>query len=122
MQKIDRDKLRQALEGIDYLCQVCYEIALSKGWWSEERTFGDILSLFHSEISEALEEFRNGNEIDQIYFERENKPAGVPVELADLLIRVFDFCGRFSIPLSEALNRKIRYNMGRSWRHGGKRL
>lgn len=36
-----------------------HENAVAHGWWEEERSFGDIISLCHSELSEALEEYRN---------------------------------------------------------------
>lgn len=35
-----------------------HENAVAHGWWENERTFAEVVSLFHSEVSEALEEFR----------------------------------------------------------------
>lgn len=35
-----------------------HENAVAHGWWENERTFAEVVSLFHSELSEALEEFR----------------------------------------------------------------
>ena len=33
--------------------------AVDHGWWEGERTFPEIVALIHSEVSEALEEYRN---------------------------------------------------------------
>lgn len=40
--------------------EVC-EWTKRKGWWDDGRTFGDIIALAHSELSEALEEHRDGH-------------------------------------------------------------
>ena len=35
--------------------------AVEHGWWEGERSFGEIVALCHSELSEALEEYRTQN-------------------------------------------------------------
>ena len=98
-----------------------YDMALEKGWHDEPRSFGDIIALCHSELSEALEEHRNGRTPKEIYFERD-KPEGIPIELADVIIRIADYCGREGIDLEWALRIKMNYNKTRERRHGGKAL
>lgn len=102
--------------------------AHEKGWWDpgKRKTFGEQLVMFHSEVSEALEEWRNGHTFDEIYYSTDSqgrdKPEGIAVELADLLLRVLDTCHEEGIPLLEALRQKVEYNQGRPYRHGDKPL
>ncbi len=94
------------------------------GWWNEERSFGDIIALCHSELSEALEEHRNGRRPREIYFsgDKGDKPEGIAVELADCIIRILDYCGKENIDIEEAIHIKHEYNKTRPYRHGGKKI
>ena len=106
--------------------------------WNTPRPFGDTVALFHTEISEAYEDFRNHRNLTTVYFEdhRGNKfdketeasfhdighlkPCGIPIELADLTIRVLHFCEQEGINLDEMIEMKMAYNQKRPYRHGGK--
>lgn len=104
------------------LVKEIHTTAKEKGWWDEPRSFGDIIALCHSELSEALDEYCNGSKIHQTYIASDGKPEGVPVELADVLIRIFDACGYYNIDIASAVKTKVEYNKGRPYRHGGKVL
>jgi NTP pyrophosphatase (non-canonical NTP hydrolase) len=109
---------------VDQLVKESHSTAKEKGWWDGdgERNVGELLALIHSEVSEALEEYRDGRGITEVYYrESDGKPEGFPVELADVLIRIGDFCGAFGIDLAAVLQEKLEFNKGRPSRHGNKR-
>jgi NTP pyrophosphatase (non-canonical NTP hydrolase) len=101
-----------------------YENARDHGWHDSERSIGDLICLMHSELSEALEEHRNGRTPTEVYYNdnKPDKPEGIPVELADCVIRIFDFCGLHGINLEEVLKIKMEYNKTRPYRHGNKKV
>ena len=103
-------------------CAKVHECALTHGWWDKEREFPEIVALLHSEVSEAFEECRLGWAVQRVYYHpvKGDKPLGVPIELADIVIRVMDFCAHAGIDLEAAITAKHRYNLTRSYRHGGK--
>jgi NTP pyrophosphatase (non-canonical NTP hydrolase) len=92
--------------------------------------FFEKCALMNTEITEALEEVRNGRGYRETYKSLAkaevddpmvtSKPEGVPIELADLLIRLLDLCGEYNIDLEEAVNAKLIYNDSRPFRHGNK--
>lgn len=109
------------MKDLNDLSAECSRNAYEHGWHDKDRSFGDVISLIHSELSEALEDYRDGKSINEVYWEGE-KPCGIPVELADVLIRIFDFCGQNGINIQSALEKKMKYNKTRPYRHGGKAL
>jgi len=104
---------------IPELIEDAHSNAIIKGWWHENRSLGDIIALMHSELSEMLEEGRKGKSDTEIYYEGK-KPCGIPVELADLVIRVFDYCGAKDINLEKTILEKIEFNKTRPYKHGKK--
>lgn len=132
---------------LNELAKEIHENAAAHGWWDEERSFGDIIALCHSELSEALEEYRNsmpnlymicredrkpcgGIECDHWesldgsckYNCLDEKPEGIAVEMADCIIRILDWCGKENIDIDGIIQLKHEFNKNRPWKHGGKAL
>ena len=111
---------------LNLLAEKINSTAHKLGWYDNgERNFGEVIALMHSELSEALEEWRNGNGLDVVYFEevegsRLRKPEGVPVELADCLIRILDTMHEIGVDIEYVVGQKMAYNNNRPYRHGGK--
>ncbi len=105
------------------------EYCRAKGWagpGSAPVTFGDTMALLHSEVSEALEAYRDHGLSDatkvQVPGAGPPKPEGVGSEFADVLIRLLDDCDRFGVDLAFEFDRKMAYNRTRTYQHGGRTL
>ena len=120
--------------------------AKDHGWWEGEKPFPEIVALCHSELSEALEEDREGRHMRYVNYgkpeciiicegslcenyqedgtcgvnARNSKPEGIAVEMADCLIRILDWFGHEGLDVEAIVREKHEYNRTRAYRHGGK--
>jgi hypothetical protein len=159
---------------------VVHQTAVEHGFWGSDggggalapRSFGDLIALVHTEVSEAYTEWRHGHALDEIHYTYtaaqpgqqatarslrgktyvyvgheewttedpmdssdwvelapetaarlgyDCEPEGVPIELADIILRVLDIAGGKGIDIEGALRIKAAYNAHRPFLHGGKR-
>ena len=133
---------------LNELAKEINQISRDKGFWDgEARNFGEAIALMHSELSEALEEDREGNpavwhslklpndfsqEVTITGEDREfaitegrveatgavPKPEGWAVELIDCMIRILDYLGASFVDIDAVLAEKVAYNKSRPRKHG----
>lgn len=94
-----------------------HQNAVEHGWWETSRNPAEIIALCHSELSEALEELRDGKPGLCI---KDQKPEGWAIELLDCVIRIFDFLGSQGCDVEKLMKLKMEYNQGRPYKHGRK--
>ncbi len=103
---------------INDLVNRAHRNSVNHGFWEENKNFGEVIALMHTELSEAYEEYRNHKSLNETYYEEDGKPCGIPSELADVIIRIFDFAGGANIDLEKIILEKMEYNEKRPYKHG----
>lgn len=104
---------------LNVIAKEIHENAVEHGWWESDRPFGEIIALCHSELSEALEAYRNG---ENFVWDNNGKPDGIAVEMVDCVIRIFDYLAKENIDIEKIILEKHEYNKSRPYKHGGKKI
>ena len=135
MQKPDEALLTKVIK--DWT-EWCYAQSASKGFWEDTDRLAGLIAissvhpakerylktlglledtqkfgLMHAELSEALEAARKNLMSDHI-----EGFTGIEEELADAIIRIFDYAGRRQIDLGRAIVAKMNFNATRPFKHG----
>lgn len=98
------------MPNLNEFAKLCHEASERKGWTNLNRSDAATINLMVSELSEALEDFRNHRKIDELYHENNYKPCGIPIELADVIVRIGQQCGTHQIDLEAAFNKVIKHS------------
>ena len=108
----------------------CGEAARANGWHDryldtdtdyEEAMLDHLVAktaLISCEVSEAIEELRNGHAPYEVYESAGGKPEGYPTELADIIIRTLDLAYMIGIDIDAAVQEKLAFNATRGHKHG----
>lgn len=103
--------------GITALSEAAHKHELAAGFCSDPdcRNEAEAIALAHSELSEALEYIRHGNDVVS-----DHMPdfLGVEEEFADCVIRIAGHCAARGYRLGDAIVAKMKFNSTREFKHG----
>jgi len=107
----------ELLDGFtNILRDVCYNASFDAGWHTNletgkllDRNKGEMLMLIVSEVAEAMEGERKNLMDDHL----PHRPMA-EVELADAIIRIMDYAGRWNYDIGGAVIEKLEYNRNRA--------
>lgn len=123
---------------LNELAQEVFANARNKGFADPDvpRPVSVHVALIHTEVSEIFEAHRDGLGPNEFWYEDPTslngrsqqaqfewrKPIGIPSEVADVFIRLLDFCADHDIDLDRAVREKMDYNTTRPQLNGGRKL
>lgn len=107
-----------------------HQVAVETGWWDRRPSFAEIAVMCHSELSEAVEEYRKGHPlvycgecmgqnaacsgdpcggVDCLRHFQDRKPEGVAVELADCILRILDYSAAAGVDIDAVIGHSPAY-------------
>lgn len=115
LQNLSDDEV-DVIRGIAAAQRLAHATAMNAGWYRNPETgepivrnFGEVVSLMHSELSEALEAHRKGLRDDKLPHR-----SGIEVEFADCIIRILDTAQALDLDVAGAIIEKNRFNRTRA--------
>lgn len=101
-------------EAIDRFAEIVH--MMNDQWWRHPKTGrritrnkAEMIALMHSELSEALEAVRKNSMDDKL-----TQWKGETMEMADTVIRIFDYCAGHGLDVGNAIIAKLQYNYDRA--------
>lgn len=120
----------QMVEALNELRDLLHKDAKANGWHdnpnAETAYVAKTVANLHGEVSELWESYRNASfrglcdKADDMQQNGIDPLTCCEEEMADIIIRVLDSCGRLGINIGRSVKSKAAYNRTRSYRHGGK--
>lgn len=98
------------------LIERSHKQAADKGFWEQPLTFDMAMALIISEIAEALEAYRKGR-VNPDWNDTQAVKDSFEVELADAIIRIYDWAGGNNLELEPEDDHTIIWseNEGKNW-------
>ena len=137
---VPRNAVVYDVKSLNIWANEIHEWGVEKGWAEEDLPDDpheikllviEKLLMMHTEITEATEALRDVNftsresclpKLQASYQGLGNKPEGLASELIDGIIRHLHLCAILGIDVEQEMEKKMDYNCGREFRHGGKNL
>jgi hypothetical protein len=106
-------------KSLNDLAKEIWDICEEKGW-NQDLILGNMVANLHTEISEAWEHIRAGNDPGDMWYDDNCKPDGFGIELADEIIRILHIAKMYNLNMDKLVKIKMDFNKTRPYRHGNK--
>ena len=114
---------------INELAKEVHENAVNHGWWEKPPSLTEALCLIYGTCALSPDDCDFALTCENVGHPDAGgekagacKPEGIAVELADVILRTLDLMAALGVDVDAVVMAKHRYNLGREYRHGGKRI